>query len=187
MVILCRTSADDSASVNHLALCAQAPGPNRAHARRHRVGCRRLCRDAYGQSIRAERLLSDYRQDGWGTQLQITAGEPGFSEEILEKSSVALGRARGSARDRSGCKPAPFAKAGSLLILAVDITGDRSLRDYDFESGDESIIDDPLVFLAQSDSLIIASNFAQEHGLGINSNINLDTMDGRKRFTDAGS
>ena len=32
------------------------------------------------------------------------------------------------------------------------MTGDRSLRDYDLESGDEAVIDDPLVFLAQPDS-----------------------------------
>ena len=35
------------------------------------------------------------------------------------------------------------------------MTGDRSLRDYDLESGDEAVIDDPLVFLAQPDSLIL--------------------------------
>ena len=29
---------------------------------------------------------------------------------------------------------------GTLLVLGVDLTGDRSLRDYDLESGDESVI-----------------------------------------------
>ena len=37
------------------------------------------------------------------------------------------------------------------------MTGDRSLRDYDLESGDEAVIDDPLVFLAQPDSLIVTA------------------------------
>jgi hypothetical protein len=36
---------------------------------------------------------------------------------------------------------------GSLLILAVDMTGDRSLRDYDFEDGDAEVVADPLIFL----------------------------------------
>src|SRR5205814_8129084 len=36
---------------------------------------------------------------------------------------------------------------GNLLILGVDMTGDRTLRDYDLESGDEAVVDDPLVFL----------------------------------------
>src|SRR5204863_396783 len=54
---------------------------------------------------------------------------------------------------------------GSLLILGVDMTGDRSLRDYDLESGDEAVIDDPLVFLAQPDSLILSKEFAEKNGL----------------------
>ena len=116
------------------------------------------------------------------TQLQITAGEPGFAEEILEKVQ-SHPDVRVAVPVIEAVVNPPFPNAGSLLILAVDMTGDRSLRDYDFESGEESIIDDPLIFLAQSDSLIIASNFAQEHRLGINSRIDLDTMDGRKRFT----
>ena len=45
------------------------------------------------------------------------------------------------------------------------MTGDRSLRDYDLESGDEAVIDDPLVFLAQPDSLIVTDEFAKRNGL----------------------
>ena len=53
-----------------------------------------------------------------------------------------------------------IAGQGNLLILGVDMTGDRSLRDYDLESGDEAVIDDPLVFLAQPDSIIVTNEFA---------------------------
>ena len=49
----------------------------------------------------------------------------------------------------------------SLLILAVDMTGDRSLREYDLESGEEAIIEDPLVFLAQPDSLIVTEHIRE--------------------------
>ena len=45
------------------------------------------------------------------------------------------------------------------------MTGDRSLRDYDLESGDEAVVDDPLVFLAQPDSLIVTREFAERNGL----------------------
>ncbi len=45
------------------------------------------------------------------------------------------------------------------------MTGDRSLRDYDLESGDEAVIDDPLVFLAQPDSLIVTREFAERNGI----------------------
>ena len=51
------------------------------------------------------------------------------------------------------------------------MTGDRSLRDYDFDSGDEDVIDDPLVFLAQPDSLILTREFADRNGLHTGSKI----------------
>ncbi len=44
---------------------------------------------------------------------------------------------------------------GNVLILGVDMTGDRSLRDYDLKGDEDTALDDPLIFLAQADSLII--------------------------------
>ena len=72
---------------------------------------------------------------------------------------------------------------GSLLILGVDMTGDQSLRQYDVDSGEAAEIDDPLVFLAQPDSLIVTRDFAQRNGLAINSRIPLRTMAGDRQFT----
>src|SRR6185312_420524 len=69
------------------------------------------------------------------------------------------------------------------LVLGVDMTGDRSLRDYDLESGEEAVIDDPLVFLAQPDSLIISKEFAERNGLAVGSRLPLGTVEGEKRFT----
>ncbi|MBC8165144.1 MAG: ABC transporter permease, partial [Bryobacteraceae bacterium] len=116
------------------------------------------------------------------TQLQVTAGEPGFPEEVLEKVQ-SLPEVRVAAPVIEAVVETPFAGGGSLLILAVDMTGDRSLRDYNIDQGDESVIDDPLVFLAQPDSLIITEPFAKSHNLVVNSKIPLDTMEGRKQFT----
>jgi putative ABC transport system permease protein len=73
--------------------------------------------------------------------------------------------------------------AGSLLILAVDMTGDRSLRDYSIDEGEDAVVEDPLVFLAQADSLILTDTFAREHGIAVGTKIPLDTMEGRKQFT----
>ncbi len=72
---------------------------------------------------------------------------------------------------------------GSLLVLGVDLTGDRSLRDYDLESGDEAVIDDPLVFLAQPDSIMVSKRFAETNGLSVGSTLPLGTVGGEKRFT----
>ena len=58
------------------------------------------------------------------------------------------------------------------------MTGDRSLRDYDLESGDDAIIDDPLVFLAQPDSLIVTSEFAEPNRLAIGNRLSLGTARG---------
>ena len=67
------------------------------------------------------------------TQLQVSAGDAGFSEDVLERVE--------SLREIRAAAPVIEAEAdpglpgqGKLLILAVDMTGDRSLRDYDFDN-----------------------------------------------------
>ena len=71
---------------------------------------------------------------------------------------------------------------GNLLILGVDMLGDRNLRSYDLENTDEAI-DDPLVFLAQPDSLLITKTFAAENDLVLNSRVPMRPMDGDRLFT----
>ena len=44
-------------------------------------------------------------------------------------------------------------------------------------------IDDPLVFLAQPDSLIVTKTFAEERGLKLNSQLPMRTMAGERVFT----
>jgi putative ABC transport system permease protein len=116
------------------------------------------------------------------TQLQITAGETGFPEEVLERVQ-AVAEVRAAAPVIEAVADTGLPGEGNLLILAVDMTGDRSLREYDLEGEDEDVIEDPLVFLAQPDSLIVTREFAARHGLGLNQKIPLDTMEGEKRFT----
>ena len=72
---------------------------------------------------------------------------------------------------------------GNLLILGVDMTGDRGLRQYDLENGDEAMIDDPLVFLAQPDSLIVTDAFAKENNLGIGGKVPHEHHGRPKQFT----
>src|SRR5207253_2316162 len=59
---------------------------------------------------------------------------------------------------------------------------DRSLRDYDLERGDEAMIDDPLVFLAQPDSIIVTKEFADRNQLSVGSKLVLSTMVGDRAF-----
>jgi putative ABC transport system permease protein len=116
------------------------------------------------------------------TQLQISAGETGFPEEVLEKVQ-AVPDVRVAVPVIEATVATPFQAAGNLLILGIDMTGDRSLRDYDLESGEEAVIDDPLVFLAQPDSIIISKAFANQNHLDTGSKLPLKTMDGEKQFT----
>ena len=63
------------------------------------------------------------------TQIQISSGEAGFEEDVLEKVRT-LPEVHAAA-------PVIEAVAntgqGNLLILGVDMLGDRSLRNYDLE------------------------------------------------------
>jgi putative ABC transport system permease protein len=116
------------------------------------------------------------------TQLQVTAGEAGFPEEFLETvqsvPEVAVAAPVIEAVVQSG-----IAREGSLLLLGIDMTGDRSLREYDLEAGEQEIVDDPLVFLAQPDSLIVTRDFGERNRLDTGSKITLQTMEGERQFT----
>ena len=116
------------------------------------------------------------------TQLQISAGEFGFDESVLDRvqSVPEVGVAVPVIEATVETK---IAGQGSILVLGIDMTGDRNLRDYDLQDADESIIDDPLVFLAQPDSLMITKEFSKRNGLEVNSKIPLLTIDGEKQFT----
>jgi putative ABC transport system permease protein len=116
------------------------------------------------------------------TQLQVSAGEFGFDESILERVQsvpevgVAVPVIEATVETR-------IQGQGSILILGIDMTGDRSLRDYELQDADDAIIDDPLVFLAQPDSLMVTKEFAARNNLAVNSKIPLSTLEGEKDFT----
>jgi putative ABC transport system permease protein len=116
------------------------------------------------------------------TQLQVSAGEFGFDEAILERvqSVPEVGVAVPVIEATVDTK---IPGAGSILVLGIDMTGDRSLRRYDLQDADDAIIDDPLVFLAQPDSLMLTKEFAERNRLEVNSRIPLLTADGEKQFT----
>jgi putative ABC transport system permease protein len=115
------------------------------------------------------------------TELQVTAGETGFAEDVLEKVQSAS-TVRVAVPVIEAVVDAKIRGQGNLLVLGVDMTGDRSLRDYDLES-DEAAIDDPLVFLTQADALMVSKEFAERNGLAVGSTVLLGTVEGEKRFT----
>jgi putative ABC transport system permease protein len=116
------------------------------------------------------------------TEIQVTAGETGFNEEVLEvvQGSPSV---RVAVPIIEAVVSSQIQGAGSLLVLGVDMTGDRSLREYDLDEGDEAVVDDPLVFLAQPDSIILTREFADKHGFAVDSQVPLGTAFGERRFT----
>jgi putative ABC transport system permease protein len=116
------------------------------------------------------------------TQLQITAGETGFDEDVLEKAQANPG-VRVAVPVIEATVQTGIPGQGNLLVLGVDMTGDRSLRDYDLENGEEDVVDDPLVFLAQPDSIIVSQQFSERTGLKRDQKITMRTMAGPKQFT----
>ena len=75
-----------------------------------------------------------------------------------------------------------FEDEGNLLIMGVDMVGDRELREYQFDE-ENSEIGDPLIALAQPDSILIARPFAEKHQLKEGDKLPLFTAQGRKEFT----
>ncbi|MBI2150910.1 MAG: ABC transporter permease, partial [Acidobacteria bacterium] len=116
------------------------------------------------------------------TQLQVSAGEFGFDESVLERVQ-AVSEVGVAVPVIEATVETNIPGQGSILILGVDLTGDRSLRDYELKEGDEAIIDDPLVFLAQPDSLMVTREFAERNGFEVNAKIPLLTIEGEKQFT----
>jgi putative ABC transport system permease protein len=135
-----------------------------------------------GMHTANQSVLAAFRQTidriAGSTQLQVSAGEPGIDETVLE-TVLGLPEVRAAAPVIEAT--VQFGK-GNLLILGVDMLGDRNLRSYDLENTDAAI-DDPLVFLAQADSLLITKTFAAENGLAMNSRVPMRTMDGDQAFT----
>jgi putative ABC transport system permease protein len=116
------------------------------------------------------------------TDLQITAGEAGFGEDILEKVQ-SVPSVRVAVPVIEAVVGSELAGEGDLLVLGIDMTGDRSLRDYDLDSGDEAVIDDPLVFRAQPDSLMVSKELVDRNGLALGRTLPLLTAAGERDFT----
>lgn len=71
---------------------------------------------------------------------------------------------------------------GSLLVLGVDLLGDREMRDYGFE-GEDADLDDPLLFLAQPDSVAVAKTLAERAGLRAGDTLVLNLPAGPRTVT----
>lgn len=74
---------------------------------------------------------------------------------------------------------------GSLMVIGVDLLGDREMRDYGFE-GDDADLDDPLLFLARPDSALFTRDFAQRAGLATGGTLAVRVPTGIRKVTARG-
>jgi putative ABC transport system permease protein len=113
--------------------------------------------------------------------LEVSAGESGFPEAILDRvratAGVALAQPVIEVIVHTG-----FADEGNLLILGVDTTGDQQLRQYQFDLS-QSQLADPLTFLAQPYSILLSRAYADRHGLRTGDRVPIFTAHGRRDFT----
>ncbi|MGH8245266.1 MAG: ABC transporter permease, partial [Gammaproteobacteria bacterium] len=113
--------------------------------------------------------------------LQVTAGQAGVPESAVDETRAVPG-VRAAVPIIEAVVRTADARQGNIMILGVDMAGDRSMRDYTME-GEEETISDPLLFLAQPDSLIISKEFAARNQLKEGDTIHLQTALGNKTFT----
>ena len=116
------------------------------------------------------------------SKITVSAGPTGFDEKYVDEvkntpgvaSAVPLIEARAFFQ---GAKDSNDA----LNVLGVDLLQEQSVRNY--KTTDQKIIDDPLTFLNQPDSIILTRHLAAQKGLKIDSKIRLATSEGSKVFT----
>lgn len=115
-------------------------------------------------------------------QLTVSAGQAGFDETLLEKIESVEGVKRAVPMVETHAYMAtPGAALETLVVLGVDLLKEQGVRDY--KTTDEQVIDDPLVFLNQPDSIIVTRAFAQAHGLQMDSKFELATALGKRTMT----
>ena len=138
-----------------------------------------------GNATLLESLRATVEKLAGKATLQITAGESGFPEQVLDSVRTTPGVKLAEPVIESMVQTA-FAGEETLLILGIDATGDQQLRDYQFDRTGTRIAD-PLAFLAQPGSILLSRAFAERHGLKVGDQLPMFASDGRKEFTVQGT
>ncbi len=131
-------------------------------------------------SVRASLKSTVERIAGKAT-LQVTAGESGFPEQVLQAVRATPGILFAEPVIETLARTG-FEGEGDLLVIGFDSTGDRKLREYQFDEA-QSEIGDTMSLLASPYSIVVSREFADKHGLKLEDKISLHTPSGLKEFT----
>src|SRR3989475_3044924 len=115
--------------------------------------------------------------------LEIAAGEGAlFPEDVATRAAAVAGVELAV----PVVTAAAFATDGSgelMSVHGVDVTNDAAIRVYHVRDEGGLPIDDPLVFLSQPDSVLLARSFAGPRGLEVGTKPEHETPAGGRRFT----
>jgi putative ABC transport system permease protein len=114
-------------------------------------------------------------------QVSISGGENGFEESMLEAAEKVPGVAAAIPLIETRVYHSSAGRTETLTILGIDLLKESSVRAYRTDSG--NLLEDPLVFLNQPDSLILTRSFAESHGIRKGGVVRLATALGLKTFT----
>jgi putative ABC transport system permease protein len=108
----------------------------------------------------------------------LMAGHSGFSETLLEEVEKTPGiKSAIPVIETQAYFMNPKTRATETLnILGVDLLRESSVRAY--QMSEKQVLDDPLSFLNQPDSLIITSRFAKEHTLKVGDSVQFSVSSG---------
>ena len=120
------------------------------------------------------------------SKISISAGASGFDEAKLEivRTTAGVKYAVPMIEARAYFEGATDSNQG-LYILGVDMLQEQAVRTYKAsdDGAGQRVIDDPLTFLNQADSIVLTKAFAIKKGLTVDSKIKLATSGGLKTFT----
>jgi len=113
--------------------------------------------------------------------LTVSGSSTGFSEEYVEKikkipgikAAIPMVEARAYMSGNEG-------ESDTIQILGVDLLQESAVRNY--KTTDTQIIEDPLVFLNNPDSIILTKELAKRRGIKIDDSLQLATTLGTKKF-----
>ncbi|HYP26628.1 MAG TPA: FtsX-like permease family protein [Blastocatellia bacterium] len=113
--------------------------------------------------------------------LQVSAGDPGFPEDVLKVVRSTDGVKLAEPVIEAVARPTSE-DAGNILIIGLDISSSPEIHEYQFEERGGPV-SDSLEFISHHDSILITSQFAQDHNLGEHDKLELYTSQGPKEFT----
>jgi len=115
-------------------------------------------------------------------KITVTSGPVGFDESKVEiiKQVAGVAQAVPMIEARAFFAGAKESTDG-LFIMGVDLLQEQGVRTY--KTTDQKVIDDPLIFLNQPDSIILTKSLAEKRGLKLDSKLSLATANGLKNFT----